>query len=103
MPTDLQAGVYSATLHLLHAIHATGTDETAKLIEAMRATPVNDMYTDGARIAANNKLMLDLALCRVKAPEQSHAGWDYLDVVAPAPAADAFRPPAESGCSLVSS
>jgi branched-chain amino acid transport system substrate-binding protein len=103
MPTDLQAGVYSATLHLLHAVHATGTDETGKVIEAMRATPVDDMYTHGARIAANNKLMLDLALCRVKAPEQSHAAWAYLDVVAPAPAADAFRPPGESGCSLVNS
>jgi branched-chain amino acid transport system substrate-binding protein len=61
------------------------------------------MYTRGARIAANNKLMLDLALTRVKAPEQSHADWDYLEVVGPAPAAEAFRAPGESGCSLVSS
>jgi branched-chain amino acid transport system substrate-binding protein len=101
MPTDLQAGVYSATLHILRAVQSAGSDETAKVIAAMRATPVDDMYTQGARISANNKLMLNLLLARVKAPEQSHAEWDYLDVVAPVPAGEAFRAPAESGCPLV--
>ena len=101
MPTDLQAGVYSATLHLLRAVKSAGSDDTARIIEAMRATPVDDMYTRGARIADNNKLMLDLLLTRVKSPEQSRADWDYLDVVAPVPAAEAFQAPSASGCPLV--
>jgi branched-chain amino acid transport system substrate-binding protein len=101
MPTDLQAGVYSATLHLLRAIAPADTDETAKVIASMRSTPVDDMYTQGSRIAGNNKLMLDLLLARVKTPDQSHAEWDYLEVLAPVPATEAFRAPAESGCPLV--
>src|SRR5258708_18995607 len=40
MPTMWQAGVYSATLHYLNAIKATGTDEPLKVAAQMRATPI---------------------------------------------------------------
>ena len=32
MPTMIQAGFYSATMHYLKAIDATGTDDTAKVM-----------------------------------------------------------------------
>jgi branched-chain amino acid transport system substrate-binding protein len=100
MPTDLQAGAYSAVLHYLKAVQQAGSSDTEKVLAAMRATPVNDMYTQNARIAANNKLFLDLLLVKVKAPGQSHQPWDYMDIVAKVPAAEAFRAPEASGCKL---
>jgi branched-chain amino acid transport system substrate-binding protein len=100
MPTDLQAGNYSAALHYLKAVQATGSTDTATVMAAMRSTPVDDMYTRNARIETNNKLFLDLLLTRVKAPEQSKYAWDYLEILATVPAAEAFRAPKDSGCSF---
>lgn len=44
MPTMLQAGVYSSTMHYLKAIQAAGTDETAAVMNAMRSAPVQDFF-----------------------------------------------------------
>ncbi len=100
MPTDLQAAAYSAALHYLRAVQATGTAETGAVLAAMRGTPVNDMYAQGGRILANNKMTFDLLLARVKAPDASRYPWDYLEVLAPLPGGEAFRPAAESGCAM---
>lgn len=100
MPTDLQAGAYSAALHYLRAVQAGGTAEAQPVLSAMRDTPVNDMYAQNGRILANNKMTFDLLLARVKAPDASRYPWDYLDVVARLPAEEAFRPVADSGCAL---
>ncbi len=100
MPTDLQAGVYSATLHYLKAVQQAGTVQTEPVLAAMKAMPVDDMYTRSGRIQANNKMVFDLYLMRAKRPEQSKYPWDYLEVVAKIPAAEAFQAPAESGCNL---
>jgi len=58
------------------------------------------MYARGKRILANNKMVFDLLLVRVRAPGESRYAWDYLDVVAHIPADEAFRPMAENGCAL---
>jgi len=100
MPTDLQAGVYSATLHYLKAVQQAGTVQTEPVLAAMKSLPVDDMYTRNGRIQANNKMVFDLYLMRAKRPEQSKYPWDYLEVVAQIPAAEAFQSPAESGCKL---
>jgi branched-chain amino acid transport system substrate-binding protein len=101
MPTDLQAGAYSAVSHFLRAVAAIGTAEAGPVLDAMRATPVEGFYAPGGRIAANNKLTFDLLLAQAKTPGESRYPWDYLQVLARIPGEDAFRNPAESGCSLV--
>jgi len=53
MPTMWQAGVYSSVMHYLNAVKASGTDAPLAVAAKMRATPVDDMYTQGARIGAN--------------------------------------------------
>ncbi len=100
MPTDLQAGAYSAASHYLRAVAAAGT-EAAPVLDAMRATPVEGFYAPGGRISANNKLTFELLLAQAKAPGESRYPWDYLQVLARIPGEDAFRNPAESGCPLV--
>jgi branched-chain amino acid transport system substrate-binding protein len=100
MPTDLQAGAYSAALHYLRAVQSTGSTDAQSVLAAMRDAPVQDMYARGGRILANNKMTFDLLLVRVKAPGESRYAWDYLDVVARIPGNEAFRPVTESGCPL---
>ena len=50
MPTDPQANVYSAVLHYLKAVKAAGTTDTKTVLAKMKETPVNDFFTNGARV-----------------------------------------------------
>lgn len=43
----------------------------------------------------------DMYLVEVKKPSESKAPWDYYKVRATIPAAEAFKPLAESNCPLV--
>jgi len=45
MPTMVQAGVYSATIHYLKAVKALGSKDPLKVMEKMRETPINDFMT----------------------------------------------------------
>ncbi len=45
MPNMVQAGMYGAVLHYLKAVDKAGTDDTAKVLAAMRALPINDFMT----------------------------------------------------------
>lgn len=101
MPTDLQAGAYSAASHYLRAVASAGTLDAAAVLDAMRVTPVRGFFADGGRITRNNKLSFDLLLTQVKTSGESRYPWDYLRVLSRIPGEDAFRKPAESGCALV--
>lgn len=57
MPTDPQANVYSAVLHYLKAVKAVGSTDTKAVLDKMKATPVEDFFTHGARIRADGRLM----------------------------------------------
>jgi Periplasmic binding protein len=56
MPTKIQAGLYSATMHYLKAIEATGTDEAPKVMAQMRATPINDSLQAARRRSRRRSL-----------------------------------------------
>jgi branched-chain amino acid transport system substrate-binding protein len=100
-PTDLQASVYSATLHYLKAVQQAGTTETKTVIAAMKKMPVQDMFTPNGHIQANNKMVFDVHLMRVKTPAESKYAWDYLEQIAVIPGDQAFRSAADSGCPFV--
>ena len=97
MPTDLQAGAYSAASHCLRAVAAAGTAEAGPVLDAMRAAPVEGFFANGGRVAAN-KLHFDLLLTKVKRPGDSRYPWDCLRVLSTIPGDAAFRKPSESGC-----
>jgi len=101
MPTDMQASVYSAVLHYLKAARQAGTTDTQTVIAAMKAMTVSDMFTPNGHIQANNKMVFDVHLMRVKKPAESKYDWDYLEPIATIPADQAFRSPADSGCPFV--
>jgi branched-chain amino acid transport system substrate-binding protein len=101
MPNMVQAGDYSATMHYLNAIKAAGTDDTAKVMEKMKATPVNDFFAKNGKIRADGLHVHDVYLFQVKKPADSKQSWDYYNLAQTVPGEQAFTPLAQSKCPLV--
>jgi branched-chain amino acid transport system substrate-binding protein len=101
MPTMIQAGLYSATMHYLKAIEAIGTDEAPKVMAQMRATPINDFFAKGGKIRIDGRMVHDMYLFEVKKPEESKGEWDLYKLRATVPGDEAFRPLDKGGCPLV--
>ena len=102
MPTMVQAGVYSAVAHYLKAIDAAGSDQAKPVVEQMKATPVNDFFAKNGTIRADGRMVHDMYLARVKAPDESTQEWDYYEILRTIPGDQAFLPLAASACPLVS-
>jgi len=100
-PTMVQAGTYSAAMHYLKAMSAAGTDEAKAVMAKMKAMPINDFMTKNGRIREDGRVIRDMYLMQAKTPAESKGEWDLLKVVATIPGDQAFRPLAESQCSLV--
>ena len=98
MPTQFQAGMYSAVTHYLAAVKAAGTDDAAGVMAQMRATSVDDMFSHHGVLRVDGRMVHDMLLVRVKTPQASKYPWDYYDVLETIPGAAAFRPLAESDC-----
>lgn len=101
MPTQGQAGAYSAVRHYLAAIAAAGTDEAKAVMVKMREMPVNDFYVKNGRLREDGRLVHDMYFAQVKTPAESKGPWDYYKILATIPGDQAFRPLAEGGCPLV--
>jgi branched-chain amino acid transport system substrate-binding protein len=101
-PTMVQAGVYSAVLHYLKAVHELKSDaDGAKVVEKMKAMPTDDKLFGKGTIRADGRKIHDMYLFEVKKPEESRGPWDYYKLRATIPAAEAFRPIDQSDCPLV--
>ncbi len=101
MPTMIQAGLYSATMHYLKAIEAIDSDEAPKVMAQMRATPVNDFFAHNGKIRIDGRMVHDMYLFEVKKPEESKGEWDLYKLIATVPGDEAFRPLDKGGCPLV--
>jgi branched-chain amino acid transport system substrate-binding protein len=101
MPTMVQAGDYSSTMHYLNAVKAAGTDDARAVMAKMKATPVNDFFAKNAKIREDGRLVHDFYLLQVKKPEESKFPWDYYNVRAVIAAEDAVMPVAKSECPLL--
>lgn len=100
MPTMLQAGAYSQAAHYLKAVQAAGTKEAEPVMAQMRAMPVRDFFADGT-VRADGRMVHDMYLARVKAPQESKEEWDQYGIVETLSGDEAFRPMAAGGCRLV--
>lgn len=101
MPTMVQAGDYSSTMHYLNAVKAAGTDEAQAVMRKMKDTPINDFFAKNGRIREDGRHVHDFYLLQVKKPEESKYPWDYYHVRQVIPANDAVMPVAQSECPLV--
>jgi len=101
MPTMSHAGVYSSVLHYLRAVRAAGTDDAKAVASKMRDLRVNDFFAKGGEIRADGRLIHEMYLVEVKAPEESRRPWDYYKILSIIPGDQAFRPLGEGKCPLV--
>jgi branched-chain amino acid transport system substrate-binding protein len=101
MPTMNQAATYSATLHYLKAVKATGSKDTKTVLAKMREMPVRDAFTDNGFLREDGRMVHSMFLFEVKKPEESKAPWDYYKVLAEVPGDQAFRPLKDGGCPLI--
>jgi branched-chain amino acid transport system substrate-binding protein len=101
-PTMVQAGVYSAVVHYLKAVHELKSDaDGAKVVEKLKALPTDDKLFGKGTIRADGRKLHDMYLFEVKKPAESKGPWDYYKLRATIPAAEAFRPIDQGDCPLV--
>ena len=101
MPTMVQAGLYSAITHYLEAVKAINSDDTQKVMTQMKKVPVNDFFAKNGKIRNDGLMEHDMFLMQVKKPADSHYPWDYYNVHATIPGAEAFEPLSQSRCPLI--
>jgi branched-chain amino acid transport system substrate-binding protein len=104
VPGSVHAGQYSAVTHYLKAVVEVGYDKAKAsgrtVIEAMKAMPTKDPLFGDGMVRKDGRVIHDMYLFEVKSPEQSKGPWDYYNLKRTVPAADAFRPINQGGCSL---
>ncbi|WFE72142.1 ABC transporter substrate-binding protein [Halomonas sp. M1] len=101
MPTMVQAGIYSSTMHYLKAVEAAGTDDPEVVRAQMAEMPVEDFFARNGRIREDGRMVHDMYLAQVKTPEESTGEWDLYEILSTIPAEEAYRPLSESQCKLV--
>lgn len=101
MPSMVQAGAYSATMHYLKAVAAAGTDNADAVSVKMKEAPINDFFAKNGKIRADGRMVHDMYLAEAKKPSESKSDWDLLKINATIPGDQAFRPLSESACPLV--
>jgi branched-chain amino acid transport system substrate-binding protein len=101
MPTMIQAGLYSATMHYLKAIDAIGTDDALKTIAQMKKTHIHDFFTKDGYIRDDGRMVHEMHLFQMKKPSESKSSWDIYNLVTTIPGDEAFRPLDKGGCPLV--
>lgn len=101
LPSDQQADVYSEVFHYLKAVKAAGTTDTTPVLAKLRELPVDDVFTRGAKIRADGRLMREMYYGVVKSPADMKNPDDLMEVVKKFSGEEAFLPAAQSKCSLL--
>ena len=100
-PSFAHAGNYSAALQYLEAVQATGTDDADAVVEEFEGKKIDDVFLRNGEIRAeDHRVIHDAYLAKVKDPEDVTEEWDYEEIVTTIPAAEAFQPVEESGCTM---
>jgi branched-chain amino acid transport system substrate-binding protein len=100
MPNMIHAGTYSAVTQYLKAVQAAGTDETEAVAKKLHEMPVDDFFARKGKVLANGRMVHDMYLFQVKAPNDSKGPWDYYKHLSTIPGDLAFASFQESGCAL---
>ena len=104
MPDDMQAGMYSATAHLLKAVAKVGgATDGLKVVEAMKAMPTEDDLFGKGTIRADGRHLHPVNLMQVKTPAESKYEWDCFKLLSTISPDDAWRPLSKGGCPFIKS
>jgi branched-chain amino acid transport system substrate-binding protein len=100
-PTMNHGGVYSATLHYLEAVKATGSLDGPTVMKELKSKPINDFIIRNGHIQDDGSLVHDMYLYEVKKPSESQGPWDLYKLVATIPGAEAYKRPRGNECPAV--
>lgn len=101
-----QGGMADSSLRIvglvtnLTDLEALGTDDNAKVTAWLHEHPVDDVVARHAAVRPDGRLMNDLHVVQVKAPDEITDPLDTLRVLAKLPANTIYPGPAESACPL---
>ncbi len=98
MPSQVQAGLYSATRHYLKAVAAAGTTDAQTVLRAMHRLPIEDDVVRHAHLRPDGRMVHDFYIFQVKRPDQSTGPWDLYTLLDTIPGSEAFRSVADGGC-----
>lgn len=101
VPTWLHAASYSAMMHYLKGVKATGSDAGPVVVAKMKETPINDFEMKNIRIREDGQVLRGNFPVVVKTPAESKGKFDYFKLGAEISAADTFRPLSEGNCDFV--
>lgn len=86
-------------MQYLEAVQAEGTDDADTIVGHLEGKEINDLFLrNGTVRAEDHRVIHDVYLAQVKAPGDVSEDWDYQEILATIPAADAFMPLEESTC-----
>ena len=98
MPSQIQAGLYSAVRHYLKAVAAAGTAQAGHVMQRMHALPIADDVVRNPRLRPDGRMVHDWYVFRVKRPEESRGPWDLYALLDTVPGGQAFRSVEAGGC-----
>jgi branched-chain amino acid transport system substrate-binding protein len=99
-PNMLQAAVYSSVLHYLKAVEKVGKTDGIAVAMAMKAAPINDMYSKDVHLRADGRAVRDFHLYEVNSRADSKGSWDDYKLLQTLPGDEAF-PASASLCPLL--
>ncbi len=70
IPSMAHAGAYSATMHYLNSIKATGTDESDAVMREMKSTKPNDFFARNAYLRNDGRMVHDMFQVRIKKADE---------------------------------
>ncbi len=100
-PTSAQASIYSSVLTYLSAVRAAKTPDADAVRAIMRNMKINDMFAKNGYIRDDGRMVHDMYLFEVKAPELSKGKWDNYTLLETIPGEQAFQPLSASRCPLI--
>ena len=100
-PSFAHAGNYSAAWQYLEAVQRAGTDNSDDVVAELEGAKLEDVFLRNGEVRAeDHRVIHDVYLAKVKSADQVSEEWDYEEIVDTIPAAEAFKPVEESGCSM---
>lgn len=103
VPSAGQAAMYSSVYHYLTAVSEAGTDKGIDVANKMKQIPISkdDPFARNAKVRKDGRMVHDMYLVEVKAPEKSEEAWDYFDLIRVIPGDEAYRPLKDGKCNFI--
>ncbi|MEP7198711.1 MAG: ABC transporter substrate-binding protein [Chloroflexota bacterium] len=100
-PTFAHAGNYSAAWNYMEAVRAARTDDADAIVKQLEGSKINDFFIRNGTVRAKDHLVIhDVLQAQVKPASEVKEPGDYSKILGIVPAAQAFRPEADSTCAM---